>query len=72
VFRRAGLPVEPWHPGFAVRREWPVNGSHELVGFRVTEPEAGRLAVSPSCPCSPAVPAGVAEPAAVAEEAVAS
>jgi hypothetical protein len=42
---RGGYParLEPWQPGFAVRRDWP-DGTHDLVGFRTTALQAHRFA----------------------------
>jgi hypothetical protein len=46
VFGRTEARVEPWQAGFAVRRDWSVDGSHEFVGFRLSAAEAGWFAES--------------------------
>src|SRR5215813_3662373 len=35
---------ESWEAGHAVRRDWP-DGTHQFVGFRLTEAEAARFLV---------------------------
>ena len=43
---RTRVRLAVWQPGFAVRRDWTVDGTHEFVGFQVTEAEAGWFAVA--------------------------
>jgi len=31
-----GRQYEAWQTGFAVRRDWPVDGTHEFVGWQAT------------------------------------
>jgi hypothetical protein len=46
VFGSRRSRLEPWRTGFAVRRGWPVDGTHEFVGFRVSRAAAGWFAVA--------------------------
>jgi hypothetical protein len=45
VFGRNEMTAEPWQAGFAVRRDWRQDGSHEFIGFQLTEAAAGWFAV---------------------------
>jgi hypothetical protein len=38
--------LEPWQTGFAVRRDWSIDGTHEFVGFSATAADAGWFAVA--------------------------
>jgi len=40
------LTAKPWMLVFAVRRDWPVDGTHEFVGFSATAAEAGWFALA--------------------------
>ena len=44
--RTRSLPAEPWTQVFAVRRDWPVDGTHDFVGLSATAAEAGWFAVA--------------------------
>jgi hypothetical protein len=47
VFSRFKPRIEPWRPGYAVRRDWvTLGGSHEFIGFAMTRANAGWRAVA--------------------------
>lgn len=46
MFGRTKPRVDPRQAGFAVRRDWRLDGSHEFLGFQLTEAGAGWFAVS--------------------------
>jgi hypothetical protein len=46
VSGRKRVPDEPWRSVYAVRRDWPVDGTHEFVGLSGTAAEAGWYALA--------------------------
>ena len=46
MFGRTTPRASRWEAGFAVRRDWTVDATHEFVGFRVTAQDATEFAVA--------------------------